>query len=190
MTKVTVSAGPNQFGGVMQLLGALGTVQAGSSTYITSSGGTSFVIFSGVFPTWGARLAGGSYAVMTVVYGTYTGMVNFHAPMSTLSSFTITSATGATVTGFPWTTGTVSVSAAGDIGMFPEFLVRRGYDNRSPMGSLGIVQLVSPHLTHWAVTHTAEIAILRLEFVPEPTSWLLLVTGAGLLAVLYRRRQR
>ncbi len=32
------------------------------------------------------------------------------------------------------------------------------------------------------------IAILRLQFVPEPSSWLLLACGLGLLGVLYRRR--
>jgi hypothetical protein len=68
------------------------------------------------------------------------------------------------------------------------------------MGS-GTVQLVSPHLVNWIgltcpfsgctprSETTAGIAILRLQFVPEPSAALLLVAGVGLLSVLYRRRR-
>jgi hypothetical protein len=34
------------------------------------------------------------------------------------------------------------------------------------------------------------IGVLRLQFVPEPSSWLMLVPGIGLLGVFYRRRVR
>jgi hypothetical protein len=34
------------------------------------------------------------------------------------------------------------------------------------------------------------IGILRIKFVPEPSGWVVLVTGIGLLVVLYRVRGR
>ena len=72
--------------------------------------------------------------------------------------------------------------------------------NRTPMGS-GTVQLVSPHLVNWIGLDcpfsdctprsetTAATAILRLQFVPEPSSWLMLGSGIGLLGVFYPRRR-
>jgi len=69
------------------------------------------------------------------------------------------------------------------------------------MGS-GTIQLVSPHLVNWIGLDcpsagcslrsetTAGIAILRLQFVPEPSSGLLLIGGIGLLGVLYRWRRQ
>jgi hypothetical protein len=93
----------------------------------------------------------------------------------------------AVVTGFPWTTGRVSVSAAGGSG-FPTRLVRSGYDNRTPSGG-GTIQMVTPRLTHWAAgSHWGDIAVLRLQFVPEPASWLLLLAGLGCVGVLARRK--
>jgi hypothetical protein len=66
---------------------------------------------------------------------------------------------------------------------------------------LGTIQLVSPHIANWIGLDcptpgcslrsetTAGIAILRLQFVPEPSSWLLLACGLGFLGVLYQRRR-
>jgi hypothetical protein len=36
--------------------------------------------------------------------------------------------------------------------------------------------------------HTGAIGILRIKFVPEPSGWVMLVTGVGFLMVLYRMR--
>ncbi len=102
------------------------------------------------------------------------------------------------VDALPWTTGLVIVS--GVRGVYPTIIVRSGYDNRTSMGS-GTVQLVSPHLVNWIGLNcpsagcslrsetTAGIAILRLQFVPEPSAVLMLVAGIGLMSVLYRRRR-
>jgi hypothetical protein len=167
-TRAAVVAGPNQFGGVMNLLGHFGTRNAGSTP-----GGA----WSGVFSTWGFSRLGGEYASM----GTATGTFYFRSPTSTFMS-------KAVVTGFPWTTGRVEVSAAGGSG-FPTRLVRSGYDNRTPSGA-GTIQMVTPRLTHWAAgAHWGDIAVLRLQFAPEPGSWLLLAAGAGVLAVLRRARR-
>jgi hypothetical protein len=110
----------------------------------------------------------------------------------------LTGTTMAYVDALAWTTGLAVVSGAR--GAYPTIIVRSGYDNRTSMGS-GTIQLVSPHLVNWIGLDcpsagctprsetTAGIAILRLQFVPEPASWLMLVAGIGMLGVLSRRRQ-
>ena len=60
------------------------------------------------------------------------------------------------------------------------------------MGS-GAVQLVSPMLTHWVSVgeaSTAAIGILKLTFVPEPSSLMMLGAGASLLGLLSLARRR
>jgi hypothetical protein len=163
-TRAVVVAGKNQFGGTMRLAGRFSTQNAGK----TLGGGRWY----GQFPDWGVAVAGGSYAEMTTVKGVF-GFTS--PPMAYLSV--------AVVTGFPWTTGRVTVSAAGDSG-FPTRLVRGGYDNRTPGGG-GTIQMVTPRLTHWAAgSHWGDVAVLRVQFAPEPEGWLLLATGLSLLAVL------
>jgi hypothetical protein len=95
--------------------------------------------------------------------------------------------------GLPWTTGMVSITATG--GPFPTLFQRTGYDNRTAKG-LGTIQLVAPQLVRWDFPdrdapwdrHTGAIGILRIKFVPEPSGWVVLVAGIGILALLYRRR--
>jgi hypothetical protein len=164
-TRAVVAAGKKQFGGVMGLVGKFGTRNAGR----TLGGGRWY----GRFPDWGVQVAGGSYAEMTTVEGTF----SFTSPEVEYKSIAV-------VTGFPWTTGRVSVSAAGGSG-FPTRLVRSGYDNRTPGGG-GTIQMVTPRLTHWAAgSHWGDIAVLRVQFAPEPESWLLLAAGLSLVAVLH-----
>ena len=167
-TRVVVAEGKRQFGGIMRLVGQFGTQNAGS----TLSGGRWY----GRFPDWGVHVAGGSYAETAMVWGTF----SFTSPPISYKS-------AAVVTGFPWTTGRVSVSAAGDFG-FPTRLVRSGYDNRTPAGA-GTIQMVTPRLTHWAAgAHWGDIAVLRVQFAPEPGSCLLLLAGLGCVATLSWRR--
>jgi hypothetical protein len=60
----------------------------------------------------------------------------------------------------------------------------------------GTIQLVAPQLVKWEFPdrdapwdrHTGAIGILRVKFVPEPSGFLLVVAGVGLLIVLCRRR--
>jgi hypothetical protein len=97
--------------------------------------------------------------------------------------------------GFPWTTGTVSVTAPA--GPFPTLFKRKGYDDRTPNGA-GTIQLVAPQLAQWTFPdrdapwdrHTGAIGILRIKFIPEPSRWLMLAAGICFLAVLYRVRVR
>jgi hypothetical protein len=97
-----------------------------------------------------------------------------------------------TVSVFPWTTGTAEVTASG--GPQATVLKRTGYDNRTPAGA-GSIQMVSPALTRWKNLYgdyyTGSIAVMKLQFVPEPEAWLMLVAGICTLALLYRvNRQR
>ena len=167
-TRVAVTAGKRQFGGVMRLAGQFGTQNAGQ----TLGGAT----WRGSFPTWGVHVVGGSYAETTTVRGEF----SFMSHMLTYQSVAL-------VTGFPWTTGRVSISAAGGSG-FPTRLVRSGYDNRTSGGG-GTIQMVTPRLTHWAAgSHWGDIAVLRVQFAPEPGSCLLLLAGLGCVAALFRGR--
>ncbi len=98
--------------------------------------------------------------------------------------------TTGTAEAFKWTTGSVTVTALG--GTFPTILRRKGYDNRTAMGS-GTVQLVSPMLTRWVGAgegSTAAIGILKLTFAPEPSSSMMLGAGAALLGLLFCARRR
>jgi len=181
-TRVRISPGKNQFGGLMNLLagtpsGALGT----KGKYSVS--GYGYLLN---FPTWGVIAFGATsnpYAYPVQLQGTSS---------STMGGSVLT-ITG-TARGWRWTTGMVSVSAAGDYALysseFPERLVRTGYDNRTAGGG-GTIQLVTPHLTSWGAPpdiNTGEIGVLRLQFVPEPSGLLLLLAGAGmLLGLMYRR---
>ena len=95
--------------------------------------------------------------------------------------------------GLPWTTGKVSITATA--GPFPTLFRRSGYDHRTAKG-FGTIQMVAPHLTGWELPyrdapwdrHTGAIGILRIKFVPEPSGLVILVTGVGILMVLYRIR--
>jgi hypothetical protein len=93
---------------------------------------------------------------------------------------------------FPWTTGSVTVTAVGR-GPHKTVHYAKGYDNRTPTSGKGTIQLVSPVLTRWlqpAVNfETGGIAILRIKFVPEPHTWVMLVVGASLLCVGVRMRR-
>jgi hypothetical protein len=97
---------------------------------------------------------------------------------------------------FPWTTGSVTVTAVRR-GLHKTVEYAQGYDNRTTtsMGDQkGTIQLVSPVLTRWLQPamnfETGGIAILRIKFVPEPQMWAMLVAGVALLGVGYRMRGR
>ena len=170
LTRAVVVAGKNRFGGVMQLIGNFGTKIAGS-TYL---GGKWY----GSFPTWGVRVVGAKYGKTAKISGT----IEFTTPTATYTSVAV-------VTGFPWTTGQVSVQAAGGSG-FSTALIRSGYDNRTNKGG-GTIQMVTPRLTHWAGgAHWGDIAILKVKFIPEPKAWLMLVAGLGLLGAMHRARPK
>jgi hypothetical protein len=177
------TAGKNQFGGVMQLLGSYRS----SEGYLYANFIRSVFPFDWLFnylghggqATAGGVVTRGYTETYPVFY--YTLESGYYAPAGTVSAEV-----------FKWTTGTVTVTASGSF--FPTVLQRNGYDNRTPMGS-GAVQLVSPMLTKWTgifPKETASIGILKVNFAPEPSEWMLLTSGIsmlGLMAWLRRRRR-
>ena len=174
--RVHVTAGKNQFGGTMSLLGQYRT-NRGDEAGSTSVGATPWnlqYIGAGAQTSAGSVTAGLNYYTMISRPYRYPGKFAY-------------SARAATASVFPWTTGTVEVTALS--GPQATILKRTGYDNRSPNGA-GSVRMVSPLLTRWKNPlgdyHTGGIAIMKLQFVPEPNAWLMLVAGTCTLGLLVR----
>jgi hypothetical protein len=175
------TAGTNKFGGVMQLLGIYGDREG----YFLADGSiTSVFYFDWLFHYLGAGGQATSGGVVTEGWQTTT--VNYGYTRT--SGYPTTSRNEVTI--FKWTTGTVKVTAIQ--GTFPTVLERKGYDSRTAMGS-GVVQLVSPMLSHWVgagVSGTGAIGIMNLTLAPEPSSAAMLGTGAAFLGLLVRARFR
>jgi hypothetical protein len=171
---VRIAPGARQFGGTMRLLGKLGAqrrfVNPGQSG-----------VWQGTH-TWNLLpVIGRGTSFMN------TTMTTVYNPTPILSAQNLT----LTATGFPWTTGGVGVSATD---FFSTSLYRAGYDNRTTSGSYGTLQLVSPALVAWQGPGAFEelrgvIAILKIQFLPEPRGWLALAVGMCALALLRRVRR-
>ncbi len=179
--KAVQTAGKNKFGGVMRLLGSYGENEG----YVYNVTTVSYQNW--LFHNLGR---GGQFTALGVVTAGYaSSIVNYY--------YTVPAGfrgTGPTVHAevFKWTTGTVTVTAVG--GIVPTLLQRKGYDHRTPMGS-GAVQLVSPMLTRWTggITlrgSTAAIGVMKLNFAPEPSQWMLLSSGISMLGLMAWRRSR
>jgi hypothetical protein len=179
VAKAVVKAGANQFGGTMKLLG-------------TETGKVCFFLNQGCSlggADWKYRVAGD--APTTTTYGSVRKIVSFTtmyyntAGMGSSTVMVIGSR-------FPWTTGTVSVTAAGR-GPHRTVHERKGFDNRDSQG-VGTIQLVTPLITKWLQPatnfETGGVGILNMKFMPEPHKWMMLVGGLSLLGVLYRARPR
>ncbi|MCH7643394.1 MAG: hypothetical protein IH974_01040 [Myxococcales bacterium] len=102
-----------------------------------------------------------------------------------------------TLWGFPWTTGTVTARAPLWSGGTTS-LVFKGTDQRTPAGA-GNIQLVTPLVIRYTedlhdsppVTwYQAGVAIVDLQFVPEPSALLVLASGMLALAGLFRHSRR
>jgi hypothetical protein len=179
--KAIQTAGKNQFGGVMRLLGSYGNNEG----YLYNNT-TEMVYFNWLFDYLGQGGQATDGGVVTAGYAK-THLNYYYTIWSGFSGL----AAKASVEVFKWTTGNVTVTASG--GTFPTVLHRQGYDNRTPMGA-GAVQMVSPMLTKWVGVYPddkAAIGIMKVSFAPEPSEWMLLVSGVsmlGLTAWLRRRR--
>jgi hypothetical protein len=166
----------------MRLLGALGGKRAHLYKQKTFAGTASTS-----FPVLGGGCTG---TACPAVIGTSTiSYLQYMTGMGKAATASITA------WGFPWTTGSVSITATA--GPFPTLFRRQGYDNRTSQG-LGTIQLVAPQIAQWSFPdrdapwdrHTGAIGILTLRFVPEPRGWLMLVAGLGCLVALWRVRGR
>lgn len=180
VAQAKVSAGPNRFGGVMRLLGQLTTRVCYFRNGGCSLGGADWRYDAvGAQPYTAGGVVTGGYIATAIEYYYHTNL------MQTNTLFVSGSR-------FPWTTGTVSVTAKYR-GPHPTVEVRKGYDNRTPLGK-GTIQLVTPLLTRWLLPgfnyETGGVGVMRLQFVPEPGRLLLLVGGLATLGLLYRMRGR
>jgi hypothetical protein len=183
---IMVKQGKNKFGGTMKMLGAMTTkacywLRAGG-------GGCSHTSQNWRYEAIGApaKYTSGGVITMGAIYTFYE---RYPCGPSSAGAYSCLTVTGSR---FPWTTGSVTVTA---IARGPHKTVHyaRGYDNRTSTGGNGTIQLVSPIMTRWygyTDYETGGIGILRIKFIPEPQTWVTLVAGASLLAVGYRLRGR
>jgi hypothetical protein len=166
--KVSFSGTPTQFGGTMQLLANF------SLTYVCETAGGWKVDLD--FGAVGGEF-GGKRTVMDSV---------FHGTGGFRTFFT------QTVWGFPWTTGTVMATAPpGPYLGTTARISAMGSDQRTPQGS-GKLQLVTPLVIRQRETTSgslfvtgAGVAIVSLNFVPEPSAIAQLAAGLSALTVLY-----
>jgi hypothetical protein len=179
--KVVQSAGANKFGGVMRLLGSYGDNEG----YFYNNATTSVYYYNWLFHYLGIGGQGtdGGGVVTTAFHETAVVYGNTRD-----SGYQTTSTVYASL--FKWTTGTVTVTATGN---FKTLIKRNGYDKRNATGQ-GAVQMVSPMLTKWVgagTSVTAAIGIMKLNFVPEPSEWMMLASGVSMLGLMaHRRRSR
>jgi hypothetical protein len=185
VAKVHVKAGANQFGGTMRLLGHYLTnrgIESGG-TLSTSIGATPWNLqYIGASAKSVSSIVTGGFTKTTKIYRAY-----YYPLPSTFPGNFGYSARTATVSAFPWTTGTAEVTALS--GPQATILKRTGYDNRTSNGA-GTIQMVSPMLTIWQNAfgdyHTGSIGMMRLVFVPEPQAWRMLGAGICTIGLLYR----
>ncbi len=187
VARTKVTQGAAKFGGTMQMLGALT-----SKHCYYRFGGCSRGTVDWLYDAIGASVYTGLGTPITQGYRVYGTVMYVHTRLGQTSTIDIEGSR------FPWTTGSVTVTAVGR-GPHKTVHYAQGYDNRASIRShysrgaylVGTLQLVTPVLTRWlhpAVSYeTVGIGILR--FVPEPRGWWMLVAGLALLTIGYRMRK-
>jgi hypothetical protein len=180
VARVIVKEGPNQFGGVMKLLGQLTT-----KVCYFRNGGCSLGGNDWRYDAVGAKAYTSGGVVTGGYIATYSAMY-YHTAL--MQQSTVLASGGR----FSWTTGSVTLTATGR-GPHKTVERRKGFDARTA-GGAGKIQLVTPIITRWtqpaAAWETGGIGILKLEFAPEPGAWAMLAGGLSLLVVLFRARGR
>jgi hypothetical protein len=181
----SITPGANQFGGTLRLLGAIDEMR---NLRLTGSGTVDFYAYATEpFSALGGRCTAKRCPWLPVSQASRS--VQYYTALRGLYTTALVKSWG-----YAWTTGRVQVVASDSY--FNTEITRSGYDNRTPLGQ-GNIQLVSPHIAHWDFATlpldraTGAIAILNIEirFVPEPKGWLMLVSGIGMLGVIYRRQR-
>ena len=183
---INVKQGAAKFGGTMKLLGAMTTKVC--YWLAAGGGGCSLGVMDWRYEAIGAKTkyTSGGVITMGAIYTHYERYFNTRQ-----GAYSAVTAEGSR---FPWTTGSVTVTAVAR-GPHKTIHYAHGYDNRNtttPNG-LGTIQLVSPVLTRWfgwVDYETGGIAVLRIKFLPEPQTWAMLVAGVSLLGVGTRMRGR
>ena len=181
IARMKVTEGAAKFGGTMTMLGALttkvcyyrnGGCSLGENDWRYDAIGTSALTSNGVV-TNGYVVTFKAYYYQTALMATST--INVEGSR------------------FPWTTGSVTLTATGR-GPHKTVHYTQGFDSRTATSGKGTIQLVTPVLTRWlqpAVNfETGGVGILRIKFVPEPQTWAMLIAGVSLLGVGFRMRGR
>ena len=159
VASINVKQGAAKFGGTMRMLGDL---TAKVCYYF--AGGCSRGEQNWRYDVVGAS-ASTSMSVVTKGYITTHIAHFYHSGMKATSTIT------AEGSRFPWTTGSVTVTATGR-GPGNTVHYAQGFDNRTSLTGLGTIQLVSPLITRWFGTkdiETGGIGILRIKFVSPPS---------------------
>jgi len=184
VANMVVKQGAAKFGGTMRMLGALTT-----KVCYYRNGGCSLGNNNWRYDAIGTSASTSNGVVTKGYIATYKAYYYHTALMQT-------STVNAEGSRFPWTTGSVTVTATGR-GPHRTVHYQQGFDNRTTStggGAKGTIQMVTPVLTRWlqpAVNfETGGIGILRIKFVPEPQTWAMLIAGVSLLGVGYRMRGR
>jgi hypothetical protein len=179
VASINVKQGGAKFGGTMKMLGAMT-----SKVCYYRNGGCSIYSQNWRYQAVGAPADTNGGVVTRGFVTPGTSYYTSYAPPASVIGYR-----------FPWTTGSVTVTATGR-GPHNTVHYAHGFDNRNtttPSGK-GTMQLVSPVLTRWlqpAVNfETAGIGILRIKFVPEPQTWMVLVAGISMLGLGARLRGR
>ena len=187
---INVKQGKNKFGGTMKMLGAMTTkicywLRAGG-------GGCSLSVQDWRYEVIGAPTAtspNGAPILPITMGRIYTFYERYPCGPTSSGAYSCLTLSGSR---FPWTTGSVTVTAVAR-GPHKTVHYAHGYDNRTPTGGYGTIQLVTPIMTRWfgyTDYETGGIGILRIKFIPEPQTWAMLVAGASLLGVGARLRRR
>jgi hypothetical protein len=158
IASINVKQGAAKFGGTMRMLGALTTK---ACSY--GNGGCSLGTANWRYDAIGAS-ALTSNGDVTAGYLASSRAYYYHSALMQKSTVTIEGSR------FPWTTGSVTVTATGR-GPHKTVHYAQGYDNRATFAgsSRGTIQLVTPTLTRWhqpAVNfETGGIGIFKLKII-------------------------
>jgi hypothetical protein len=157
IARMKVKQGAAKFGGTMTMLGALT-----SKVCYYRNGGCSMGEMNWRYDAIGTsaiRSAGGVVTAGHLV--TYVGYYYNTALMQT-------STVNVEGSRFPWTTGSVTLTATGR-GPHKTVHYTQGFDNRTSTSGNGTIQLVTPVLTRWlqpaANFETGGVGILKLHFI-------------------------
>ncbi len=180
---IVVKQGAAKFGGTMRMLGAY----TNKACYYRQ-GGCSLGENDWRYDAVGANAYTAS-GVVTAGYSATYKAYYFHSVLMQTSTVSVEGQR------FPWTTGSVTLTATGR-GPHKTVHYTQGFDNRNtstPTGK-GTIKLVTPVLTRWLQPcckfETGGVGSLRIKFVPEPQTWAMLVAGVSLIGVATRMRRR